>query len=299
MKISRFLFSFVLLVLCLLLVSPFLSGDGGSRAPALAGAYKLRKTQPAADRPNKIPARTAAVPASVPPSQLPVINNRLYILMYHHLVTDGMNYNDWTVTDGRFREDMQWLADHDYTTVLPSELADGMVLPERAVLITFDDGYRSNYELAYPILQEFRAKAVISLIAERVETEHPDYLTWDMCREMAESGLIEFGSHTYDSHGTERCIQRIPGETREDYEARVFPDLEKSVQLIGERLDTSVQFFAYPHGRADAWADTFLEEHFAMTVTTEHGLADISGGLYRLPRMNIHMSQPPSLFLPD
>jgi len=299
MKLSRVLFLMVVFVLCLLLLYPLLfkGKEGAVPAPsAHAGAMNSpAPTQPSPKSPAKIwPEQIPAAPT--PPA---VVNEQLYILMYHHLVQDGMNYNDWTVTESRFREDLQWLSEHGYTTVLPSELADGMPLPERAVLITFDDGYRSNYELAYPILKEYQSKAVISLIVGAVEARHSDYLTWDMCGEMLESGLIEFGSHTYNCHEQTHCVQRIAGETQEDYEARVFPDIEKSIQLMEEQLDTTVQFFAYPHGRADSWADTFLEEHFAMTVTTQHGLANISGGLYRLPRMNIHMTQPPSMFLPD
>ena len=219
--------------------------------------------------------------------------------MYHHMVEDGTKCNNWTITTSRFREDLQWLQDNGYTWLLPSELAAGTPLPEKAVLITFDDGYASNYQLTFPILQEFQAKAVISLITKRMEDQQPDFLSWDMCREMADSGLVEFGSHTYDSHRDDpRGIKRMSGESRSDYEARVFTDLQASIDQIQENLGIQVLFFAYPHGQTDRWASDYLREHFAVTVTTQHGPANISRGLYDLPRHNITVEHPASEYLP-
>ena len=120
----------------------------------------------------------------------------LPILMYHDVVEDGQPYNTWTVTAGRFRQDLQWLKDHGYACVLPRELARGHLPRGKAVLITFDDGYESNYRLAFPILKEFGDKAAIALVTKSVDQGEPGFLTWDMCREMEASGLVEFGSHT-------------------------------------------------------------------------------------------------------
>ena len=248
------------------------------------------------------PAEEPAPPAQPPGDQpAPSDNHTLYILMYHSVVEgDGSGCNDWMTTTQRLREDLQWLKDHGYTTLLPSELAAGTPLPQRAVLITFDDGYADNYRLAYPLLQEFQAKAVISMIVRRTADGKSDFLTWDMCREMAASGLVEIGSHTYDLHAEQpRGIRRLEGENREAYEARVFPDVEESVRLIEENVGQKVRFFAYPHGQTEPWAGDFLREHFAVSVTTRHGPANISGGLYDLPRHNINARQPASKYLPD
>ncbi len=228
-------------------------------------------------------------------------NTKLYILMYHHFVEgDGTDCDAWSLPVRQFRNDLQWLSDHGYTTVLPSQLAQGEPLPERAVMITMDDGYASNYLLAYPALQEFNAKAVISLITESVDdSSNSYYLSWEMCREMANSGLVEFGSHTSRLHLENNCnIARLPDEGREAYEARVFPDLEASIELIQSNLGTDVLFFAYPGGQVDRWADDFIKEHFSVTVTTKHGPANISKGLYKLPRHNISIFEDVPKFLP-
>ena len=228
-------------------------------------------------------------------------NTKLYILMYHHFVPDGEDCNDWTTTVSRFREDLEWLRDNGYTCVLPRELAAGQPLPEKAVMLTMDDGYTSNYTLAYPILQEFGAKAVIALI-----TAYPDAvqwsMTWDMCREMAASGLVEFGSHTHTLHPYDKVhktygVQRWKGESQADYEARVLADLQASVDTLTEQLGTAPVYFAYPHGKTDSWSSDFLREHFSVTVTTRVKTADISGGLYKLPRYNMNAKNRPWQFL--
>lgn len=227
-------------------------------------------------------------------------NTKLYVLMYHHFVPEGVGCNTWMLTDARLREDLQWLADHEYQTVLPSQLAAGEALPERAVLLTFDDGYDSNYTLAYPLLQEFQAKAVVSIIVRNVQEQQPGFLTWDMCREMARSGLVEVGSHTYSSHGEDEYgIKRRKGEAREEYEARILPDLQTSIDLIEENLGAAPQFFAYPNGKTDKWASDFIREHFAVTVITRHGSNDVSDGLYNLKRYNVSMDAPARKWLPD
>ena len=225
--------------------------------------------------------------------------SKLYILMYHDVVEgDGSGCNDWTITTGRLREDLQWMTDQGFTFYLPRELAQGVPLAEKSVMITFDDGYASNYTLAYPLLKEFGAKAVISPIVRNIQEGVPGYLTWDMCREMAASGLVEFGSHTYDLHGADdQGIRRLEGECQADYEARVLPDLQTSVDLLSAELGQPVTFFAYPNGKTEPWAVQFLAEHFSVTVTTAHGPADLSGGLYSLPRHNVTVQNKASQWL--
>lgn len=223
--------------------------------------------------------------------------------MYHHFVLEGEACTDWTTTDTKFREDLQWLIDNGYSFVLPRELAAGQALPEKAVLISMDDGYASNYQIAFPILREFGAKAAISLIVTCQANGSSGWLTWEMCREMADSGLVEFGSHTYASHayvpeyGTSG-IQRRPGEARAEYEERVFTDLQRSIDEIEANIGTEVLLFAYPHGKTEDWATDFINEHFAVTLLTASGSTDISGGLHGLLRFNVNSKHGPSEYLP-
>ncbi len=253
---------------------------------------------------------TAGVESTTTP---PVVNSgkllvtshdsTIYLLMYHHFVEDPADVNDVTTTTERFRADLQWLKDNGYTFLLPRELVYSQSLPEKGVMITIDDGYASCYHLAYPILQELEAKAVISLIVSGQDAQDPGFLSWDMCREMAGSGLVEFGSHTcafhrYDPEWEVYGIQRRPDEDRADYEARIFPDLRRSIDVIQTELGQEVLFFAYPHGKTDPWAEDFIRAHFAVTATTQVAPADLSGGFYELPRYNINTTNSPACYLP-
>lgn len=237
-------------------------------------------------------AQAAKVIALLAGLELDPGNTQLYILMYHSVVPDGYDCGAWTTNQGQLRADLQWMAEHGYTTVLPGELASGKPLPKRAVLLTFDDGYANNYNVAFPVLKEFGAKAVIAPIVDYMESEVYGFLSWDMCREMEASGLVEIGSHTYDLH---RQISNMPlgiarrsGESRKAYEERVFSDIETSIQLLESNLGHKINFFAYPYGQTDAWASDFLRKHFAISVTTKEYVANTSGGFYDLPRYNIN-----------
>ena len=246
-----------------------------------------------APAPTPVPTPTPApVPTPAPPQKT---NTRLYILMFHDVAPDGTECNDWMISVSELRKNLQWLSDHGYTTVLPRELARGDPLPERAVMITFDDGYASNLLLALPVLKEFNAKAVVSVVTRYIGK--PDFLTWDMCRQLVDSGLVEIGSHTHSCH-LSQGVQRLPNESREEYEKRVFADLQASIDLIESNVGQKVLFFAYPNGLTDSWSDSFIREHFAVTVTTRFGPANISKGLYQLPRININKTYPASSRLP-
>lgn len=224
--------------------------------------------------------------------------------MYHHFVEKPESCNDVTTTAERFRSDLQWLRDNGYTFLLPQDLVYGATLPDKGIMVTIDDGYASCYHTAFPILQELEAKAVISLIVSGQESGDPGFLSWDMCREMVDSGLVEFGSHTFDLHRYDETyhtygIQRRPGETQEDYNSRVFPDLQQSVDIIQKELGQEVLFFAYPHGKTEPWADEFLRTHFSVTVTTQVAPASLSEGFYALPRYNINTTNSPACYLPE
>ena len=95
------------------------------------------------------------------------------ILMYHDLTQDPNKTSSMTITDERFRLDMEFLESFGYTPLFPSEVEEigegKRSLPARPVMITFDDGYLSNYTIAAPILQQTGMKATVALIASHIK----------------------------------------------------------------------------------------------------------------------------------
>ena len=232
---------------------------------------------------------------------------KVMILMYHHLVEDGETLNSMTVTVSRFRQDMEYLRENGYVTLLPEELSQILrgkrACPERAVVVSFDDGYESNYSIAYPILCETGCRAVISLITENIREEREEgafMLCWPEVEEMAASGMIEFGSHSDNLHNPDiggelrkgidavNGVQRLHSETRAQYAERVGTDLRRSFEKIQEHTGHAVQWFAYPYGAGDRWCEALLKEmEIPISVSTEPGVARVGFGTRDLPRCGV------------
>ena len=238
----------------------------------------------------------------------PRIRQPLHILMYHHVVPDGEPCNDMTVTPSKLREDFQYLIDFGCTSVLPRELISGEPLPDNPVLITFDDGYTSNYELLYPLLQEYQMKAVISpIVCNADNIWATQFADWDMYREMVASGLVEIGSHTYALHNLEidgafnsngaNGIQRLAGESDEAFQTRVLDDIQLSYDRITEETGIAPVCFAYPFGAKEPDADALIDELFPVSLLTWPDTADLANGTTRMPRWTVNMYTPLSYFI--
>ena len=202
----------------------------------------------------------------------------LPVLMYHGLTDDPDRVDDYFILTEDFEKDLLWLQEHGYTAVSFQQLADyaekGSRLPEKPVLLTFDDGYYNNYEKAFPLLQEYNAKAVINLIGSESDLysnqiyrpESGGNVTWGEAANMADSGLVEIGNHTYDLHndtGTGRKgAARLPGESYEDYRTALLDDLGRNQQRIAEATGEPAIVFAWPYGAwpTDGSADPILKE---------------------------------------
>ena len=167
------LFARVLVIV--LAVSLFQQAHSAQAVPVRPPHFDRRAMPEALAAPVRSPKGDAAKPAP---------DWRFYVLEYHNFTENASQAADYTMTVSALRRDLDFLRDNGYTTVLPRELAagqldDGSPLPQKAVLLTFDDGYESNYTLAFPILREYGAKAAISLITSRIDERADGFLTWD------------------------------------------------------------------------------------------------------------------------
>lgn len=234
------------------------------------------------------------------------------ILMYHDLTEDASKTSSMTVTSERFRLDMEYLQSFGYTPLFPSEVEEIVqgkrALPSRAVMITFDDGYLSNYTLASPILKQTGMKATVALIVDHIEKADPSNtsrhsLDWDEVKAMYDSGLFQFGSHTYNLHNPQyggmnapdgvNGVMRTAGESQSAYAKRVGGDLAQSISLIKEHTgQPTVSYFSYPYGAYDRWMQPILEQNgIKMSTLTNPGTARPTYGLYNLPRYGIRMDR--------
>jgi peptidoglycan/xylan/chitin deacetylase (PgdA/CDA1 family) len=248
------------------------------------------------------PVRAAAADKAVTDAAVVLSGGELPILMYHHLLEQGP-CNPYELTTEQFRAHMVWLRDNGFTPLVPSDLprilAGELPMPRRPVLITFDDGYESNYKLATPILRETHMRAAVAVITCGCygQTGH---LNWAQLREMVASGIWEVGSHTHSLHAVSgpdkgRGVARRPGETRAQYLARVVPDLRVSAERIESELGTPCLWLSYPYGQSDPWLDEYLADTglFPITTVVKYKMATLNNGTRNLTRLRVNSTEAP------
>lgn len=200
------------------------------------------------------------------------------VLNYHQI--NDTAENALTVHVDQFEKQMKYLADNGYTAITPAEMLDawqnGTPLPDKPVVITFDDGYVDNYKNAFPILEKYNLRATIFLISDYVGM-YPNYLTWSQISEMQDSGRIDFESHTL-SH--KQLDATSPEETKNQ--------LEGSKQALEWHLGKTINFIAYPCGSYD---DDLIrmtrEAGYRAAFTVNYGLSDASENPFVLDRVPI------------
>lgn len=199
----------------------------------------------------------------------------LCILMYHSLLEDPARTGKYVVTPDEFERDLIYLKEHGYTTITAAQAAahvyDGAPLPPKPVMLTFDDGYYNNYLYALPLLKKHGMNAVVSVIGiySQKFSENPEnnayysHVTWDMIREMAQSGCVEILNHSYDMHtisGGRRGSGKKRGESAEQYEKAFSADVMRAQNLIVEKTGCVPLFYTYPFGSIGGGSGEILKK---------------------------------------
>lgn len=226
------------------------------------------------------------------------------IIMYHAIMKDPARSGDYVITPDMLRKDVEYILDNGYTPVFMTDIIDFVngngELPEKPIVITFDDGYYNNYLYAYPITKEYNIKAVISIIGKHTvisEGEEKLYeafshVTWDQLREMSQSGLWEVQNHTYDMHEIKgkNGLLAVDGKSPEERNSRIQNDIQKLQELIKENVGNTPNTFTYPFGSYDKSAVSLIREMgFQAGLSCEEGINKIFKGcnlelLYRYNR---------------
>jgi peptidoglycan/xylan/chitin deacetylase (PgdA/CDA1 family) len=244
---------------------------------------------------NLLPTATPTTETPTSPAYAPTPDGvarqlNIPILMYHYLSTPPPDANiyrhDLSVPPELFAAHLDRLLAEGYTTVSLYQMIDalqqGTPLPEKPVVITFDDGYRDNYENAFPLLRERAMQATIFVVTDFMDEERPAYLTWEMAREMVQAGI------SIESHG--RYHVSLAGKD-DDY--LVWQALG-SLETIEYELGMRPRFVSYPAGEYDQRTiDIFQSAHYWAGLTTQQGATLDNQQPFELPRVRVRNTTTP------
>ena len=216
------------------------------------------------------------------------------ILAYHRV--NDIDKDQMTLGVEDFDAQMKFLVDNGYTFITPDELLDVWdaaepnysndstqsedkpTLPEKPIIITFDDGYVDFYKNVYPILQKYNIKVTLFAITDYINL-YPTYLTWGQMRELQSSGLVDVESHTL-SHFSLIDSRLSPYEIRNQ--------LYGSKQAIEWYLKKPARFIAYPGGLYTTEVEDLTKDvGYRAAFTVDYGLSHSAPQHYVLPRMPI------------
>ncbi len=169
------------------------------------------------------------------------------ILCYHQFNSAGL----YSMSAAEFRQNLEMIRDRGYTVVPLSHVIEFYQgkrddLPEKSLVITIDDGYRSVYKYAYPILKEFGYPWVFYVYSDYVGSG-AGAVTWEQLKEMAQNGM-ELGGHS-KSHP---MLTKRMGKSQEEYEQWLYEEIVLSRKIIEEKTGIPVVSFSYPYGAFDA-----------------------------------------------
>ncbi len=265
---------------------PFLPVD--TRAKECVRVQHWPRTLPQRDTPFPTPTRTPT-PSPTPPL-LPTPDGvhrtaRVPIVMYHHidaLPTNGdrIRYN-LTLPPELFEDHLRMLRDEGYAVITLDDLllylTRGRPLPPKPVILTFDDGYRDNYTHAFPLLKAYGMTGTFFIINDVVNQSRPEYLTWDMVREMRAAGM-RFGAHG-------RTHIEL---SQADMDQLVWQALG-STEVFQVELGEPARYIAYPSGRYNERViQVYKSAHYWAGLTTRQGVIQDSDHLFELKRLRVY-----------
>lgn len=184
------------------------------------------------------------------------------IIMYHSILKDEARTGEYVITPIELEKDMLWLKNNGYTPVFVNDLIryvkyDGE-LPEKPVVLTFDDGTYNYKEYLLPLLKKYDFKATVSIVGSYTdiacEEAQPNpaysYLDWQDVTELRNSGLVEICNHSYDMHnlGERRGVMQLENETYEKYRKVFLRDITKLQDLCDEHCGFQPNVYTYPFG---------------------------------------------------
>lgn len=244
---------------------------------------------------------SCVVPASVDAKD----GVKLPIIMYHSVLKDTSKTGKYVVTPDTVQNDIKYLKENGYTFVSAQEVIDYskhcIPLPEKPVMLTFDDGHYNFANYVVPILEQNGAKAIVSIVGSYAD-EFSDsniknisygYMRWSEIYDMYLSNRVEVGNHSYGFHSTDRGrngSMKNKSESMEEYKKIFYEDTEKVQNRSMTKTGFAPIIYTYPFGAYTKETTEWLKDMgFQMSLSCTEGVNIIThdtDSLYLLKRFN-------------
>ncbi len=210
---------------------------------------------------------------------------RVPILMYHHIAVPPPGADpvrvDISVPPDVFDAEIKFLADQGFHTIHLTDLLNNLQsdtpLPQKPIIITFDDGYDDNYLNAFPTLKDHGFVGTFFIISERADEATTGYMSWPQIEEMAANGM-EIGSHSFDHRFN---LGEMPYSIQ-------WVEVKRSYDAIAQHLPNQPPVFAYPSGSYNATTLAILKQlGYTAAVTTRQSVTQSSATPLELRRVRI------------
>lgn len=165
------------------------------------------------------------------------MNNKLLVIYYHEVVEASQGFSYQKIEINKFEEQMRFLCYHGYQTLFFSEIE--RPLPEKAVIVSFDDGFRTVYEKAAPIMKKYGIKGNIYLPTAYIDMDE-HFMTWAMIKELYDNRQFEMQAHTHN-HKDIRLLSQ----------AEMKEEIDRSSMMFKEYLGYEPIAFCMPFGTYD------------------------------------------------
>ena len=214
--------------------------------------------------------------------------SKVAVLGYHNIINYNDESNNMSIFVDKFDKEMKFLKDMGFKSLTLDEMNDYMngklKVGKKSVLITFDDGYRSNYEYAFPILKKYNLNAVVFIIGKETLNNNDTYFNKELIEKSKKKyPNIEFASHSFDMHDNH-------GARIMNYE-EILNDFNEQKKVI------NTKYFAYPYGEYNDNMVNALKKYdynlaFGFGYNTKFKKAYKTDNKYVIPRLSINSSMP-------
>lgn len=210
-------------------------------------------------------------------------NLNIAVLCYHDVSNNPFKWQQYCISGDEIEADLKYFTEHGYTFLKPDEMWYASS-ENKNIVLTFDDGYEGMYDIVFPLLKEYSAKAAVYIIGSEIDKK--GFLSPEEIREMDESGLVEIGNHTTIAHtwGYNADAYKNDPVLLNDFAEDVKDCSSRIYTILGHGTES----LAYPSGQYTTQMDNIVRTNLGYTTTfsTNYGIVKTQNDILKpMPRI--------------